>query len=436
MYIRGSGISITPSLATHFSASLAVSRISPLCLAAFPELVSSHTFYFSLIRLPYPAVKVALVILHADPARGGAERYTVDLACALAGRGHEVSLLASTFASDIPAEQQVPLAGASGISRLGRYLRFLDSLDAHLTTTRYDVVHAMLPVRRCDVYHPHAGLAVDAVQTGHLKHGRGVAAALSRLANRLNRKRQRFARVERELLNGEKPPVVLCLSDYVKGTIVRHFPALPQDRLATLFNAVDLNRFDPACHPEAALAVRSRFNVAADRVVALMIAQDYRRKGLPEAMQALAGLNDPRLVLLVVGKQDPRPYQHLAAKLKVGGRVVFAGPTADPRPFYQAADFFVLPTRHDPCSLVVLEALAMGLPVISTRFNGACEIMTEGRHGFVLSDPRDVGALAQAMGRLLDGDARRSMRQACLDFRPALSYELHVERLLRIYQSL
>src|SRR5439155_7596627 len=99
------------------------------------------------------------------------------------------------------------------------------------------------------------------------------------------------------------------------------------------------------------------------------------------------------LKLTVVGRNDGklRPPPDAAA------RVSFAGAVADPRPFYRDADFFVLPTKHDPCSLVVLEALAMGLPVISTKFNGACEIMTDGVHGYVLDDPADVNALAAAM---------------------------------------
>jgi len=115
--------------------------------------------------------------------------------------------------------------------------------------------------------------------------------------------------------------------------------------------------------------------------------------------------------------------------------VVFAGKTDDPVSFYRAADFFLLPTRHDPCSLVVLEALAMGLPVISTVFNGACEIMTSGQHGFVLPDPSDIDAIAEAMRNLLDPQARATMSDACLMLRPRLAYEHHLDELLKIYTA-
>ena len=77
----------------------------------------------------------------------------------------------------------------------------------------------------------------------------------------------------------------------------------------------------------------------------------------------------------------------------------------------------------------------MGVPVISTRFNGACEIMTHGVHGFVLDDPADVGALADAMRLMLDSEVRRRMSKACLELRPKLAYENHLRTLLGIYEQ-
>jgi UDP-glucose:(heptosyl)LPS alpha-1,3-glucosyltransferase len=294
----------------------------------------------------------------------------------------------------------------------------------------------MLPVRSCDVYHPHAGLAAEGVASGHAKYDPGLKRLLAAGANRLNRKRRMFARVERDLLeraDGEGGgPVVLCLSEYVKGTVRRHYD-LPEQRLATLFNAVDLGKFDPAREPDAGAGVRRRLGIGPDRVVALMVAQDFERKGLREAILALPRVRPEPPTLLVVGRGRTARYERLAKELGVADRVVFAGPTADVYSYYQAADLFVLPTRHDPCSLVVLEALAMGVPVVSTTFNGACEVMTDGVHGRVLRDPADVGALATAMRHLLDEQTRRAAGEACLALRPRLSYDAHVETLLGVY---
>ena len=195
--------------------------------------------------------------------------------------------------------------------------------------------------------------------------------------------------------------------------------------MVRLFNAVDLERFAPRGASRRAVGLGER----ADHRAGLR-AQGPAR-GDPRAWRRPS---EPRLRLLVVGKEDPAAYAALAKQLGVGDRVVFHPPTSTPQEFYRQADFFVLPTRHDPCSLVVLEALAMGLPVISTRFNGATEIMDHGTHGFVLDDPADVDALAAAMRDLCDDDRRREMSQACLALRPRLAYEHHLDELLAIYE--
>jgi UDP-glucose:(heptosyl)LPS alpha-1,3-glucosyltransferase len=376
-------------------------------------------------------VKIGLIIFRGDAARGGAERYTVDLAAKLAAREHQVNLIASRFGDTVPGVGAIPIH-ATAATRAGRYLAFLDGVDAHLSQERYDIVHAMLPVRSCDIYHPHAGMAAAGIQT-HLSHSTLPGRTAARLANRLNRKRQAYAATERRLLEGSHPPLVLCLSDYVKGSILKHYPHLGE-RLTKLFNAVDLEKFDPARTAAARLALRARLGIGSDRVVALMIAQHFERKGLPQLIDAVAQVSAP-ITVVVVGKDNPTALALRARRLGIAERIIFAGTTDSPADFYSAADFFVLPTRHDSCSLVVLEALAMGLPTVSTIFNGACEIMTEGRHGFVLDDPGDVTALAEALGRLADANTRAAMSQACVALRPALSFETHVDRLEEIYRG-
>jgi UDP-glucose:(heptosyl)LPS alpha-1,3-glucosyltransferase len=373
-------------------------------------------------------MKIALIILHADIAKGGAERYTVDLANQLHARGHEVALVAGSFGQGIDDGVARVAIDASGASRLKRYQRFLDGVDAHLDATAYDVVHAMLPVRRCDVYHPHAGLAAESVRRGHLKHDSRFRRAGAWLANQLNPKRQAFFTVERRLLNQPHPPVVLSLSKYIQRTIHAHYPSLPEDRLQTLFNAVDLDRFNPERDVMARERQREALGLKHDDVVALFIGNDFRRKGLDEAIAAVGKANDPRLKIVVVGDD------HAGGRAPGGAWIVRAGRVGDAYPFYACADFFILPTRHDPCSLVVLEALAMGVPVISTRFNGACEIMSP-EQGFVLDDPTDVAALADAVRRLLDPVVRRAMSAACLSLRPRLSQEEHLQRLTDIYTA-
>jgi UDP-glucose:(heptosyl)LPS alpha-1,3-glucosyltransferase len=354
-------------------------------------------------------MKVLLVILHADRSRGGAERYTLDLHRALRDRRIDSVLAAAGFVGLPPSQHHRGLL-CPGATRTGRYRSFVRSLDALLAREPFDLVHAMLPVPRCDLYHPHAGIAVEAVVN-------------SPVQSWLNPRRRVFADVERSLLARPDPPVVLCLSNYIKSAVRAHH-TIAEDRLVRLFNAVDLERFTPGARS---------FEVPGLKL--LMVAQDFARKGLREALLAMARLRRLDVMLTVVGGDNPRFYRRLASRLGIDGQVRFIGSASDVRPFYADADALLLPTRHDPCSLVVLEALATGLPVISTRFNGACEIMTDGVHGRVLDDPADIAALADAIEQLSDPTTRRKMSDACLALRPMLSWEHHVDSLVGVYHE-
>jgi len=378
-------------------------------------------------------MNIALVIFRGEEHRGGAERYTADIAAELARRGHRVDLVSTRFGREIPGVNFVPIAAQSA-TRAGRYLQFLDHLERHFSGKKYDLIHSMLPIRRCDIYHPHSGMAAAALQT-HLAAENAAARALGGLANRLNRKRKLYAKVENNLIHGPDRPVVLCLSDYVKKMVLQYYPDI-SDQLVKLFNGTDLNVFDPARHAAAKMTIRRKFEIAPDASVALMIAQHFERKGIAELIAATAKITgESPIKVLVVGKDDPARSRQLAQKLGVEKNIIFAGQTTQSADFYAAADFFVLPTRHDSCSLVVLEALAMGVPVISTAFNGACEIMTEAKHGHILPDPADVDALSTAMVNLLNPQVRREMSDACLALRPALSFETHMDRLEEIYRQ-
>ena len=373
-------------------------------------------------------MRILLVILHAQRAKGGAEAYTLQLFHALREAGHDPMLASSSFDADFPVQSRVPLAH-DGLTRSRRYASFLNALDAHLLTTDYDVIHAMLPVRRCDVYHPHAGIA--ARERGNL----------------LNPRRRAFAAVERDLLTSKTPPVVLSLSSYIDAETRAAYPDRAL-RLERLMNAVDLRRFVPASatstrntstrvestRVESKRAESKRAESTRAIAHAVIVAQDFVRKGVPELLDAIRPL---AITLTVVGACDQPTWEKKIARLGLTGRVRFVGVQSDVLPFYHDADFFVLPTRHDPCSLVVLEALACGLPVITTMQNGAADVMTHGTHGFVLDRraPFFVNELTHALDRLADPRARAPMAEACRALRESLSYQHHFERLLSIYRS-
>jgi UDP-glucose:(heptosyl)LPS alpha-1,3-glucosyltransferase len=113
--------------------------------------------------------------------------------------------------------------------------------------------------------------------------------------------------------------------------------------------------------------------------------------------------------------------------------VVFAGRVPDLVPYYAAADVFVLPTWHDACSLTVLEACACGLPVITTRTNGAAERLTDGHEGRILPTSGDVPALARALVELSSPKVRARMAVAALACAARNTFARNVEALETLY---
>jgi len=159
--------------------------------------------------------------------------------------------------------------------------------------------------------------------------------------------------------------------------------------------------------------MRNAWSFSTHDVVAALVAMNYRLKGLEPLLHAVARIpaNIP-LKLLVAGSRVITPWQRLADKLGISDRIRFIGRSADVRQVFFAADLLVHPTYYDPCSLVVLEALACGLPVITSAHNGAGERMSPPRDGYVIADPNDHQALADSLIRLTDTDQREKCGQA------------------------
>jgi UDP-glucose:(heptosyl)LPS alpha-1,3-glucosyltransferase len=122
----------------------------------------------------------------------------------------------------------------------------------------------------------------------------------------------------------------------------------------------------------------------------------------------------------------------MARRLGIDKRVRFVGHCPDMRNAYFAADFLVHPTFYDPCSLVVLEALACGLPVITTRHNGASELLKSGQEGYIISDPHDHDHLAWCLAQMLDSGRRAACAQAARKAASKWTFEDHYRRLLDV----
>jgi UDP-glucose:(heptosyl)LPS alpha-1,3-glucosyltransferase len=221
----------------------------------------------------------------------------------------------------------------------------------------------------------------------------------------------------------------------VRGHLEWHQGVSP-GRIDVIPNAIDAGRLTVDDPSRARAEFRAKLGLGPDDLVALFVGHNYALKGLGALIRALAArCSSARPIHLVAcGGKDVDPYRALADRLGLAKTVHLAGFQPDIRPPFWASDFFVLPTYYDPCSLVVFEALACGLPVITTACNGAGELISEGREGFVVPHPDAQGSLAEALDRMADDSARAAMSAHASTLGREQSFDRHVARLLEVFE--
>ena len=310
---------------------------------------------------------------------GGAEAYLKRVAAGVAATGRGVVLFT---AADWPAEEWnfgpiVQLKAKSAIA-------FADELE-NVSRENCDVLLSLERVWRCDVYR-----AGDGVHRAWLQRRAEIGGRLQRLSRFFNRKHSAALALEESLFANRRARRVIANSRMVKEEITR-WHGYPADRIDVVYNGVPLELFRDEREPVT----------TNEEIVVLFAGSGWERKGLQFAIEAVEAQKG-KMKLLVAGRGETRKFS--------SSRTEFLGVVRDMPSLYRSADIFLLPTVYDPFSNACLEALAAGLPVITTRANGFSEIIENGRHGTVVDDPRDVGALSDALRFWSDPTRRQQAR--------------------------
>jgi len=200
---------------------------------------------------------------------------------------------------------------------------------------------------------------------------------------------------------------------------------------------VDYEAFNPPDKERRRKAIREKYGYSSRDVVCLFVGYDFRRKGLKYLLRAMP-LIDAEVKLLAVGGVGSLPeYRKIASELGVEERVTFSGPVYDNcRDFFHAADLFIFPTLFDPFGTVVVEAMAAGLPVITSRRVGAAELITPGKDGLLLEDPKDGREIARLADSLLEKSAADAMGAAARTTARRCTWEAKAKELVSAYENL
>ena len=383
-------------------------------------------------------MRLAITFQRVDPSKGGAETYVADLCRRLVALGHVVTLFANEWkAGALPPEVACVKVEVRGWSRALRIWSFAENSEAAQMADPHDASIGFINTWHQDILIPQGGVHQGSLEANAQRFPTGWRRALYVAGKRINPKWWGLYRpIERRQYNPSRPTRFVAVSHMVAEHMGR-FHAVPADRVRVIPNAIDAGRLDVDDPTAARSRVRDRHDLRESDLVGLFVAHNFRLKGLPPLMEALAERmrRDPSrrpVHLLVCGGGKVAPMRAMAARLGVSEFVKFVGFAPSIRDYFHASDFFVLPSYYDPCSLVVFEALACGLPVITTRQNGAGEVIAEGREGFVIPRPDDRSAMIAALDGLADDVARREMSRHASNLGREQSFDRHVSALLEL----
>jgi UDP-glucose:(heptosyl)LPS alpha-1,3-glucosyltransferase len=340
-------------------------------------------------------LKIAIVIEKFDPKTGGAERYCWDLAHFFADKGHEVAIICMKSSN---TDNTGIAIHKIGVIKFPQSLRHLSFSVSHFLKARKmkDWIHyGVGNTFYMDVYQPHGGLHAAWFERDSLRYPENMRPLL-RIIKRLSFKDAVQRWFEWWTLK-VKRPAVLAISKMVENDI-REFCGKNPPEIFLIPNGIDIKKYSPE-KIRRRNEIRKSYGLDEKDFVFLFVANNFILKGFRILLDALEKINKTGVKLLVVGEPDDKS---MALAGKLNQRIVFAGKSAELDYIYPACDCLVHPTYYDACSLVVLESLASGTPVITTSVNGAAMFVESGKNGYVIP-PADVNALVQAISKMISG---------------------------------
>ncbi len=371
-------------------------------------------------------MKIALLHKRFD-CLGGTERYVFQFANWLSEKGNDVTVVCQ---NGITENQRITIHKIKGFKKpsIAQVFSYAFGCQKFLQKNKFDAVFGFGKTIKQDIYRTGGGLHEDFLQ-------KKMAYKSNHLFAKFNPLHQTIIRIEKQIFKKGNFQKIAAVSNMLKNDIMSKY-SVPNEKIVVVHNGVNLRLFEPISSDGEKIKMRKKLNISDDKPICLFVGNDWRRKGLNELLFALSRLSKkPRL--LVVGKGDINEYANFSKKLGLSaGDVIFIGATTNPLVYYQSADFFALPTWFDPFANVCLEAIACGLPVITTSQNGASEALDDNKDSLLLKSPNDIDSLLETISLLMDDKKLLEMKSYALSKRNSIGIEGNFSLMLKIAAGL
>lgn len=338
-------------------------------------------------------MKLAIVRQKYRPD-GGAERFVSRALSALRDKSDlDISIITRQWEAGTDSAYHVITCDPPAKNRLQREVNFAREAQRHFAA--FDIVQSHERIPGCTIYR-----AGDGVHREWLNIRSRTLNPLQKLAQALSGFHRYQLRQEKAMFEHPALEKVICNSAMVKEEIVAHF-AIDADKIHVIYNCIDTDIWNPSLVSVHRQPMRERYAIPQQATLMLFVGSGFERKGLDVAIRAIAA--HPQAWLLVVGNdRKSARYKKLARTLGCESRLVFAGVQKETAPFYAMADALIQPTRYDPFPNTILEAMACGLPVLTSEKCGGKEFIDTGINGYVF-DALDWASFSGAVGQLQNG---------------------------------
>jgi UDP-glucose:(heptosyl)LPS alpha-1,3-glucosyltransferase len=361
--------------------------------------------------------KIAFALENFSRYAGGAESYAISIATFLVKSEWEVHFFGETW----DGEPEEAIFHKITIPKyLPAWLKLFLFAFYHKKVVKkqhFDVIVGFGNTIYMNVYQSHGGVHWLSVKRRIYSEKNKIKRTIKRLIILLSLKQWARAWIESAPFRLYPRPRIVAISQMIKNDISSYF-RVKGEEIKVVYNGVDTSIYNQELHLDHKGSLRSQLGIREDEVVFLFVSYDLKKKGIEtliEASSQLKQIGSTNFKVIVVGGL---PYKAISRQIKaldIEDKILFTGPVRSTEKYYANSDVFVLPTYYDACSLVVIEAMASGLPSITTTSNGTAGIINDGKNGYIISHPPRSLDLTKKMQLLLDRDKRKEMsREASL----------------------
>jgi len=360
---------------------------------------------------------------------GGAEGFSGSLIENLVNAGHEVHIFAIKWNAGTQ-NSNIYFHRVPAITFISFLRDFTFAVSSYFLLQKqrrtFDIIQTHDKTLFQDVYRAGDGCHIEWLRQRWKRTG-----AAGKISILFNPHHWLILLIERSVFKKHRFKKVIAISDMVKKNIVDNYET-PADDIEVIYNGVDLIKFNPGNRARYRSEIRQKHGVNDGDFVVLFVGSGFERKGVKYLIEAVESVSEP-VSLMIVGKGPESKFQEMAKKQKV----IFCGPRKEIYKYYAAADIFVFPTMYEPFGNVHLEALASGLPVITTKNSGASEIIKDGVHGFTVRTPEDIKAIAGRIKVFINSnDQLKSMSENARRLAEEFTFKKHIDKIIKLYETI